>query len=38
MKWFCKLFGHSWKCTMAYKSKCRWCGIDYTKYIEGVRQ
>lgn len=34
MNWLCKLFGHRWKCWMAYDSYCRWCGITYTEYTK----
>jgi len=36
MKFLCKLFGHSWKCYMAISSRCRWCGIDYTEFVQNA--
>jgi predicted nucleic-acid-binding Zn-ribbon protein len=36
MSLLCKIFGHRWKCYMAFSSYCKWCGIDYTEYYNSL--
>lgn len=33
MSWFCKIFGHRWKCYMAFGSYCWICGKVYDSNV-----